>query len=122
MDARNPTDLSFLEVSALLDTGATGGAISPRIINHFGLEPFEKRYLKVATEDRLANYYYYRIGLFPDISADHSLSSGLPFVFGEIVGFGMQSSSNFDMIIGMNLLKQCDFSMNRSGAWTLAFG
>ena len=81
LGVRNPSDLSFLEVSALLDTGATGGAISPKIVQHFALEPYEKRYLKVATEDRLARYYFYRIGLFPDTEPGVSAPSPLPFVF-----------------------------------------
>ncbi len=122
LDIKNPNDLSFVAVTALLDTGATGGAISPTVVEKLNLAPYEKRYLKVATEDRLVNYYFYRIGLHPDNGQPGALTPQLPYIFAEVDGFEMQKSADFDIIIGMNVLSQCDFRMTRNGNWALKFG
>lgn len=114
----DPADLTHVRVIALLDTGATSSAISPRVIGELGLEPFEKRHLTVATENRLVDYYVFRVGLF-----DSSMEgAAFPFVFGETRGFGMSSTLGFDVILGMDVLRQCDFRLDRTGHWQLSFG
>jgi hypothetical protein len=111
----DPSDLTHVQGIALLDTGATTSAISPRIIAELGLRSFEKRPLIVATEDRLVDYYLFRIGFFIE-------SSPLPYVFAETDGFGMRISNSFDIILGMDVLGQCDLKIHRSGHWVLTFG
>ena len=117
-----PLDLTCVNVVALLDTGATCSAISHGVISQLGLRPHEKRHLRVATEDRLVEYYFFRIGLFPDLGVNNPASAALPFVFAELDGFGMRNASEFDVIIGMDVLRQCDFQFDRRGHWQLEFG
>ena len=83
--------------------------------------PHEKRLLRVATEDRLVEYYFFRIGLFAE-SEDDAVGLLLPFVFAEVDGFGMRDAGAFELIIGMDVLSQTDFAMDRNGRWTLDFG
>jgi hypothetical protein len=114
----DPADLTHVRATALLDTGATTSAITPGIIDSLGLEPFEKRHLTVATEDRLVDYFVFRIGLF-----DRNVPEAtLPWVFGETRGFGMRATPGFDVILGMDVLRQCDFRLDRTGRWELTFG
>ena len=83
--------------------------------------PHEKRLLRVATEDRLVEYYFFRVGLFAE-SEDDAIGLQLPFVFAEVDGFGMRDAGAFELIIGMDVLSQTDFAMDRNGRWTLDFG
>ena len=114
----NPADLTHVRAVALLDTGATTSGIAPSIVEGLDLSSYEKRRLVVATEDRIADYYLFRIGLFPD---DH-LDGGLSFVFAETLGFGIRPTGSFDMILGMDVLRQCDLRVDRSRNWQLDFG
>ena len=113
----NPTDLTHASGTALLDTGATSSAIGPQIIEKMQLRPYSKRPVVVATEQRLVDYYFFRVGLFTDDAA-----APIPYVFAETSGFGMQASDSFDIILGMDVLSQCDFTMDRDGEWKLTFG
>lgn len=72
----------------------------------------------VATEERLVDYFLFRIGLVPQGNSEN----GLPFVFAETDGFRIRSSMGFDVILGMDVLRQCDFGMRRTGDWQLSFG
>jgi hypothetical protein len=105
---------------ALLDRGATSSAIGPRIISELKLEPYMKDLLVVATEERMVDYYLFRLGLFCDQSLDTAPAP--PYIFAEISGFGMQDSRDFEVILGMDVLKQCDLRLDRSGIWELQFG
>lgn len=80
--------------------------------------PFAKRPLMVATEERLVEFHIFRIGFVPDSAAPNSL----PFVFADIEGFAMRASHGFEVILGMNVLSQCDLIINRDHAWSVTFG
>ncbi len=122
LSSDNPADLTYIEAVALLDTGASCSAIGPRVISELGLSPYEKRQLLVATEDRLVDYYLFRIGLFDGLGDESRSMARLPFVFADLDGFGMRSSGQFDVILGMDVLRQCDFELYRTGRWRLSFG
>jgi hypothetical protein len=111
----NPADLTFVEGCALLNTGSTVCGIGPRIIAELGLKSHGKRPLSSATELRMVEYYYFRLGLFAN-------PGELPFVFAELDGFGWPEAKPFDLILGMDVLRQCDFRMDRTGGWELRFG
>jgi hypothetical protein len=113
----NPADLSYVNAKALLDTGATCSALSPSIISKLALASYEKRYLLVATEDRLVDFYQFRIGIFPD----NRFEGQLPFVFSDLDGFATRVTSTFDVILGMDVLRNCDLSIKRDGSWSLSF-
>lgn len=76
----------------------------------------------VATEERLVDYFLFRIGLFPTAAGPNSDEPALPYVFAETDGFRMRDSSTFDVILGMDVIRQCDLNIGRSGNWALTFG
>ena len=53
---------------------------------------------------------------------DDQPSTALPIVFAETIGFEISQASGFDVLLGMDVLSETDFSMYRDGRWTLAFG
>lgn len=116
----NPTDLTYVQATALLDTGATSSGIGPQIVNGLGLRSYEKRPLSVATEIRMVEYFFFRIGLFDQQSAVVSLP--LPYIFPELDGFGWMEPRKFDVILGMDVLSQCDLRIKRNGEWEICFG
>ncbi|HEY0311819.1 MAG TPA: hypothetical protein VGC56_04930 [Allosphingosinicella sp.] len=45
-----------------------------------------------------------------------------PFVFDEVIGIELTNAFEFDALIGMDILRQCDLELWRSGRCRLAFG
>lgn len=75
----------------------------------------------VATEQQQLDFYVFRLGLFTD-QPSASPGVGWPHVFAETEGFQIRQSDNFDVLLGMDIIRQCDFSIARSGSWSLQFG
>lgn len=64
----------------------------------------------------MVDYFLFRIAFKAGLSAN-----GLPYVFAETDGFSWVEPKQFDVILGMDVLSQCDFRMDRSGRWQLTF-
>ncbi len=45
-----------------------------------------------------------------------------PYVFEEVIGFELTNNFQFEALIGMDILRQCDLSLLRSGLCKLSFG
>jgi gag-polyprotein putative aspartyl protease len=103
--------------NALLDTGSTTSAVTPRVVRAINLRPLGKRVLGSAQGEGMAERYIFRIGLHPATD-----QPAFPFIFQEIVGFELTDSFQFDALIGMDILSQCDFSMSQSRLCRLSFG
>jgi hypothetical protein len=121
LGADKPSDLTFETGTALLDTGATSSAITPRFVRQLGLLSTGKRPIMVATEQRLLDFFVFRLGLFENAGPLLG-NSQWPHVFAETEGFQIQQSHNFDVLLGMDVIGQCDLKMERSGTWCLEFG
>ena len=117
----DPSDMTSIPARALLDTGATVSGIGPRIVRALGLASHSKKRLKSATEEAFVDYYLFRIG-FHIGDADLGNVPQLPFVFEASDGFSWARSADFDVILGMDVLRQCDFTMDRAGLCKLRFG
>lgn len=118
LGSRNPTDLTHFNYMALLDTGATASWISARVVADLALASVGKGPVAVATEIRQVSAYIFRLGMIED---RHN-PAALPFVFAETRGFVMPQRANFDVILGMDVLRETDFQMARGGRWNLTFG
>lgn len=113
--SRDPTDISFVEALALIDTGATSSGIGPKIVEKLKLKSHQKKQLSVATEMRLVDYYLFRIGFINN-------DDPMPYIFEDIDGFSWLEQKNFDVILGMDIISQCDLHVMRNGCWKLSFG
>ena len=114
----NPSDFTHETYTALLDTGATASWISNSIVARFKMESIGKKPVVVATEIRQRAAYVFRLGLL----GDDQPPTALPIVFAETVGFQIDQASGFDVLLGMDVLAETDFSMFRDGRWKLVFG
>jgi hypothetical protein len=45
-----------------------------------------------------------------------------PYIFGDVSGFELSDSFSLDALIGMDILRHCDFEMRRDGLCRLRFG
>ncbi len=119
----NPTDLTYFSATALLDTGATVSGLGPKPIQALGLESYGKNRLKSATDEKFVEYYVFRVGfLARSERAEDSHTPALPFTFDEIDGFSWSRFADFDVILGMDVLRKCDLSMDRDKRCVLRFG
>jgi len=114
------TDFTPYEARALLDTGATTSGITPRVARALDLLPRGKRPLGSARGEEQAERYLFRIGLMSDCAPGDPPT--FPFLFDDVVGFELRDNFHLDMLLGMDVLNQCDFSMNRSGVCRLIAG
>lgn len=119
--AGDPNDLTSVPGVALLDTGATVSGVGPRVIAGLGLKSYGKNRLKSATDELFVAYYLFRLGLYGEDGAPADVPR-LPYVFDDLDGFSWSRQADFDVILGMDILRQCDLSMDRSGHCSLRFG
>jgi hypothetical protein len=114
------TELRGIGATALLDTGSSVSGVGSGLAKRLGLHGMGKRPLISAQGEGQAERYAFRIGLQPDRSPEDTPS--FPFVFEEVIGIELTNAFEFDALLGMDILRQCDFSMNRSGDCILRFG
>jgi hypothetical protein len=105
---------------ALVDTGATTSGITPRMVKALDLRGQGKRPLNSAHGPKQTERYLFRVGLFPDLAEENA--PPLPFIFDDVLGFALEDSFEFEALIGMDILSQCDFSADRRGRCSLRFG
>ena len=116
----DPTNFDSVRGNALIDTGATVSGIGPRIINELGLHSYGKKPLGSATEERMVEYYLFRLG-FPPHSGPNEQPEW-PHIFERTDGFSWARPTEFDVILGMDVLLECDLRVNRHGKCQLRYG
>lgn len=107
-----PTDITFVPVSALLDTGATASGISRTLAERLQLPSIGKQPIGTAGGTIMAERYLFRIGI--------PQAQQFPFIFDDITGFEVGGSGNFQVLLGMDVLSRCDFTMTRDGQCRLS--
>lgn len=112
------TDFSGVDGVALVDTGSTTSGVTSRVIDKLRLHRLGKRPLASAQGEGQSERCAFRIGLTPDEDA----TPAFPFVFEDVIGFELANSFTFAALIGMDILRQCDLSIDRSGGCSLRFG
>ena len=117
----NPTDFSFEKGIALVDTGATCSGIGPRIVKALELNNIGKRPLGSATEERIMPFYVFRLGVLEEGDTSQALQvPTFPYIIGECVGFGWEMERQFDVILGMDILKKSKFHVD-GPRWSIEF-
>lgn len=111
------TDLTGFEAIALVDTGSTTTGITPRVAKHLGLTRRGKRPIGSIQGEGQAERYIFRVGLqLPDTAPS------FPYVFDDVEGFELREGFQPDALLGMDILRQCAFTMEPSGRCRLSFG
>jgi len=88
------------------------------VISDLHLREIGKETVSVATEERTVSTYLFRIGLFPD-GPDRA---PIPYVFSDLTGFRLKHRTDFDVLIGMDVLRQTTFVTRSNQTWQLSFG
>lgn len=117
-------DMTSVAATALLDTGATVSGLGPHVVKELGLRSHMKKRLLSATEEVFADYYLFRIGLYTTAQMG-DIAEALatwPFLFDEVEGFSWCRDADFDVILGMDILAQCDVVLGRHGTCQIRFG
>jgi hypothetical protein len=94
--------------------------IASSFAQSLGLSPLGKRPLTSAQGLGQVERYAFRIGLRPPSDVQPAMS--FPFVFEEVIGIELTNTFEFNALIGMDILGQCDFEARRDGHCTLRFG
>jgi len=113
------SDLTSVSGQALVDTGSTISGITRRLADQLGLVGRGKRPLSSAQGEGQSERYLFRIGLTP--STEQGAPS-FPYVFDEVIGFELTNAFQFDALLGMDILSQCDLDVRRDGRCRLSFG
>lgn len=113
------TDLSGLEVTALIDTGSSVSGLAASVAKSLELVGLGKRPLKSAQGEGHVQRYAFRMAVTPD---EPSGVVPFPYVFDEVIGIELTDAFEFNALIGMDILAQCDFSSERGGRCSLTFG
>lgn len=113
------TDLTGVEAKALLDTGSSVSGVAGNLAESLSLKQMGKRPLKSAQGEGQVERYAFRVGFWPDRAEP---GPAFPFVFDEVIGIELTNAFEFNALLGMDILSQCDFAMQRSGGCTLTFG
>ena len=113
-------DLTGVEAMALIDTGSSVSGVALNIAPSLSLNGLGKRPPKSAQGEGPVERYAFRIGLQPD--GVGSNEPAFPFVFEEVIGIELTNSFEFQALIGMDILRMCDFEMRRDGRCRLQFG
>lgn len=114
------TDLKGAEATALVDTGSSVSGVALRVAETLGLTRLGKRPLTSAQGQGQVERYAFRIGFQADSGAQDQ--PAFPFVFEEVIGIELTNAFEFDALIGMDILGQCDFEMRRDRLCRLCFG
>lgn len=114
------SDLTGIRCNALVDTGSTTSGITRRVAESLGLSGRGKRPISSARGEDQAERFLYRIGFAPGERVGDT--PRFPFVFEEIIGFELTNAFQFEALLGMDILRQCDFTSSRTGNCSLRFG
>jgi Aspartyl protease len=108
---------------ALLDTGASGTCISPKIVADLNLVPVGKANMISASHVTPANQYFFSVG-FPIGLAQTptGLMSGNFHVFENITGLEFKpAGATYDVLLGMDILAKGALTLDFQGRWCFSF-
>lgn len=94
--------------------------MAQRIAEPLRLNRLGKRPLTSAQGQGQVERYAFRVGIRPDRGLSDAPS--FPYVFEEVIGIELTNAFEFEALLGMDILGQCDLSINRTGNCILRFG
>ena len=106
--------------NALIDTGSTTTGVTAQIAQKLGLQSIGKRLISTVGGEKHIDRYIFRIGL--DGRAADTDAPTFPYVFEEVVGFELLDSFSFDVLLGMDILRQCELLIAPGNKCRLTFG
>lgn len=105
---------------ALIDTGSTTTGVTARIADQLGLRSIGKRLISTVGGEKHIDRFIFRVGL--EGQAADSDAPTFPYIFEEVVGFELLDSFSFDVLLGMDILRQCELLIAPGNRCRLTFG
>jgi Aspartyl protease len=105
---------------ALIDTGSTTTGVTGAIAKQHGLRSIGKRLISTVGGEKHIDRFIFRIGL--DGQDPTNDAPTFPCIFEEVVGFELLDSFSFDVLVGMDILRQCELTIAPGNRCRLAFG
>lgn len=112
--------------NALLDTGASRTCISAKVVEEVGLQSIGLTLMLTASGETTAKVYLFDVGIFSDSMTDakakkkdaafFQLGSGI-----KGLEFSAGAKSNFDVLLGMDILGKGSLKMDFDGHWSFCF-
>jgi len=93
-----------VHTNALVDTGASGSCISRKFAKEFELKAFSMSKVHTAKGEDIRPCYY----------LDIFLPNGLMYRHMEVIEFSENPGTDFDFIIGMNIIRAGDMSITNA--------
>lgn len=106
--------------NALIDTGSTTTGVTAKIARQLDLRSIGKRLISTVGGEKHIDRYIFRVGL--DGLAADSDAPTFPYIFEEVVGFELLDSFSFDVLLGMDILRQCELLIAPGNRCRLTFG
>jgi Aspartyl protease len=105
---------------ALIDTGSTTTGVTGAIAKQLGLRSIGKRLISTVGGEKHIDRFIFKVGL--DGRAAEEGPPTFPYVFEEVVGFELLDSFSFDVLLGMDILRQCELLIGAGNRCRLTFG
>ncbi len=124
-DAGAHNALDSVRTDGLLDTGATSTGLRGDIADRLSLRPQGRRRVETANSPLWANEYVVRLGLIAGNyeSAGFDPTSVYPFILERhLMVFELQRGFAYPVLLGMDVIAQCDLHVLRDGTASLLLG
>ncbi len=116
---QSPFSMPIEPFKGLIDTGASLTCVTPRVAQKIGLVPRGKIPLGSVSDVRLHTTYSFVLGVwYSEQNGEPQNSTTGYFGFEPVLGCEIPEKIDFDVIIGMDIISQGDFTTNRLGEFT----
>lgn len=114
------TTLAGIAGKALIDTGSTTTGLTARLAENLGLRSIGKRLVATVGGEKHIDRYIFRVGLDGHHPDDEAPT--FPYIFEDVIGFELLDSFSFDVLIGMDIIRQCELLITPGNRCRLTFG
>ena len=108
---------------ALVDTGATVTCISEQVASAVGLRPHGRTTVVGVAGLSTQNSYIFRLGFSADRPENQSLQAveAMYLLKADILGAQIETTGDYDVLLGMDVLSTGQLVVNGSGTFSFAF-
>lgn len=114
-----PEPFNIVQCRALIDTGADGTSIVRSLARTSGFRSLGKRPVVGVGGSNFHRTWAVYLGFFPEESQSSDQQGGLRILDEPLLAVEIPDNQWFEVIIGRDVLNQCDFSLKRGGDFEL---